>query len=45
MRRVDWRTVVALAVFAGVWWFFTLAPDCRPLRPTDLVPETAPATR
>jgi hypothetical protein len=31
-----------LAVFVGLWWFFTLAPGCRPLRPTELAPATTP---
>jgi hypothetical protein len=42
VTRPDWRTLVALAVFVGLWWYFTLAAGCRPLWPTELVPATTP---
>jgi hypothetical protein len=44
VKRVHWRTLAALLVFAALWWLFTLASRCdgeRP-RPTELTPTERP---
>jgi len=38
VKRITWLDQAAFLAFAALWWFFTLARGCGPLRPTEQVP-------